>query len=64
MIDEKYPIIATVKNGSEDTAHEIFIVGYTDNGDFIAVNPTRGDYQNYQQDDFYGNGIYVLKQFK
>lgn len=64
LIDEKYPIIATVKNGSEDTAHEIFIVGYTDNGDFIAVNPTRGDYQNYQQDDFYGNGIYVLKQFK
>ena len=35
-----------------------------DNNEIVAVNPTRGEYQSYHQDDFYGNAIFVLKQYK
>lgn len=64
FIDSNYPIVATVKTSSEDLAHEVFIVSYTDNNEFVAVNPTRGEYQSYHQDDFYGNAFFVLKQYK
>lgn len=64
FIDSNYPIIATVKNSLEGFAHEVFVVSYTDNNEIVAVNPTRGEYQSYHQDDFYGNAIFVLKQYK
>lgn len=64
FIDSNYPIIATVKNSLEGFAHEVFIVSYTDNNEIVAVNPTRGEYQSYHQEDFYGNAIFVLKQYK
>ena len=64
FIDSNYPIIATVKSSLEGFAHEVFVVSYTDNNEIVAVNPTRGEYQSYHQDDFYGNAIFVLKQYK
>lgn len=64
LIDDNYPIVATVKISSEGFAHEVFIVGYTDNNEIVAVNPTRGEYQTYRQEDFYPEAFYVLKQYK
>lgn len=63
-IDGCYPVVATVKNSTESTAHEVLIVSYTDDNTYVAVNPEQGNYQSYTQDDFYYNTFYVLKQYK